>query len=316
MHRSRALRRRRGGSAGLGELRTHAELFPELADTPVHPVGDAVEAYHAVVAGRLLVTRPTCNNWFSTGLGERLRSAARRHIDARLTSALRTARRRWPLLSIEVRCHDRRWVNQEEALPKLIDNLAERYPQLGIVIAGWSRKLETDPLDEKMVALDTALAASVREQTTADVPIFDITGVSALEKMAWADACDAFVASYGTGIILPAYMARCPGVMHTNSVYASLFTQRAGNDDQAVVTLNSLGERPVDFRLLVPEDMVEHAVSIRLIDPGTSSTRTQTGPTASEVITWRGSLSTTICSRSCGICPSGAGRSGRQRPVQ
>ena len=236
---------------GWANFVAHDELFPELAHVPVVELADQVAGYRAIVDGRYIVARPTCNYWFSDGLGTRLREVARRRIATAPSADLIRARRCRPLLWVEIRSHDRRWADQEQQLPQLIDRLAERFEHLGVVLAGWSRMIDAHPHDEKMVASDAALVAAIVRGVTSEAATFDITGVTTLEKMTWAQTADVFLCTYGTGIIFPSCVAAIPGVMHTNSAYVSGFLKRPPD------RLISWIEQPTRIRLIGPEHTVD-----------------------------------------------------------
>lgn len=243
----------------------HADLYPELADRRVMRVHSMADAFRAVVEGRYMLARPTSNYWFSVGLGGRIRNAANAFSSSHPSPRLAEAKGRRPLIWFEIRSNDRRWVNQEEEIPKLVDHLSKDFPSMGIVLSGWSRMVDFHAHDERMVQEDSAVAARIADQITG-VPVFDITGTTTMEKTLWAMAVDAYVALYGTGLIFPCYIGQRPGVVHTNLSYSRTVWGLPPN--RRIYVCEDFG----DARFVYPEDIRDanpeklHAIRSHYLD--------------------------------------------------
>ena len=194
------------------------ELFPDLAAKTFVPAGNMLEAYRAVVDGGYMVVRPTTKYWHSIALRERLVAAAKRHHEQHPIADLDEAARSHPVIWFEIRTNDRIWLNQAEGIISIATRLKAMYPDLRIVLAGWSRKEERSAEDERSIAKDAAVSTAIKEALPADIKVVDLTGSKIIEKIAWgAFAIDAFVVTAGTGMAFPYLIGRKRGIVHSNA---------------------------------------------------------------------------------------------------
>jgi hypothetical protein len=201
------------------------ELFPELEDRPVVQSASMADGYLKVLADRLMVVRPTCGEyWFSCGLSERFNrvgQAVHREKGAAEDVSQAALDGAWPIIWVELKSNRRHWVGQVEGVPAIVNALKADYPDLGVVLAGWSRFSDGVPRseDEKMISLDRALAAQIAERIDADVPVVDISGCTTREKIGWCLLANSYVAVQSSGLVFPVGMARKSGVIHASSLF-------------------------------------------------------------------------------------------------
>jgi len=131
-------------------------------------------------------------------------------IDARLAG-------HFPVIWCELRANDRLWLNQLEGLVAMVNRLKPEFPDLAIVLAGWSRMLAPNAGDEKMIAREEEVAAALA-RALEGTPCIPVSGVATKEKMLWALACDLHVSIFGSGMLF-ALLAALPGVTLVSRYY-------------------------------------------------------------------------------------------------
>ena len=205
------------GEVGFVEIE---RLFPEIAREKLRSAFSAESRFRFCLEESALVVRPQIAFML---LGEEI---AHRLVDhcraegARLGLAHDVDRRlagHFPIIWCELRTNDRMWLNQLEGLQAVVKRLKAEFPQLAVVLAGWSRMLAPNAGDEKMIGREEKVAARLAE-ALGDTPCFAISGVTTKEKMLWTLASDLHISIFGSGILFP-LLAGLPGVTLCSRYY-------------------------------------------------------------------------------------------------
>lgn len=220
-------------------------LFPELEGLPETRFDNKADAFLAGVRNNLVLVRPTRPYYISSGLRARFMNAAQQMTDE--TPPADPGIR--PLVWFELRTNDRYWTSQADGVPKIIMALRDLYPDLGVILAGWS--IPDDgviyPFDREMIAKDNALADAIMAQIADDVPVWNLTGLKTSAKVLWGARCDAFAAVWSVGMMFPLQIGLRPGVIHVNTQFHSYL------DDPTYTAC----EDPVPY-YLIPADRIRN----------------------------------------------------------
>jgi len=196
------------------------ELFDEIPRARLHDAFSADDRFRFCVRENALIIRPQIASCY---LGERAGTrlvefwkAAGDHngsnadIEAKLAGLS-------PVIWCEIRANDRIWTNQLEGLQTVVAKLKPRYPNMAIVLAGWSRMLEASAEDEKMIASEARVMKAITDalEGTTCVPVL---GVPTAAKLLWALSCDLHISIVGSGLLF-ALLARLPGVTLVSRYY-------------------------------------------------------------------------------------------------
>lgn len=198
------------------------DVFPELGQLEaVRPDGPE-ELFSYILKSGSFIVRPTCGDYyFSRGLRGRLLRASS-HIDryAWLCG-------KWPVIWLEVRTGHRIWTDQIDGMVALIEAMAADFPDLVVLIGGWSQPSRglDDATDTAMIDAHTRVVEAVRGRLSADNRIVDLVGASTVEKISAAQWADSFVAGFGTAMIFPLGIGQATGVAHTNSAFLKELNQ-------------------------------------------------------------------------------------------
>jgi hypothetical protein len=127
-------------------------------------------------------------------------------------------KKHFPLLWISLRLYNRTWISQIEGIANIIKNLAKYFPNLGIVIDGFS-------LPYNFVSNSSVQATIEQEQETVknikslllpDIQVYDTIGCMLYESIVWAYAIDLYFVHHGTIQHKVGWTANKPGVVHTS----------------------------------------------------------------------------------------------------
>jgi len=127
---------------------------------------------------------------------------------------VKRARECFPLLWFGITSQKRSWVEQVEGGATIIQELAKRYPRIGIVFDGWTCPMSPSKSDLIEVSKDQRCVEAIVRLLPTQVKTFSVVGFTTVKKLAFAAAIDAFIANGGTGSMHVARFAQKPGVQH------------------------------------------------------------------------------------------------------
>ena len=181
-----------------------ADLYPEVADRVEHVAAD--DLLGVVLADRRFVVRLTASA-IDEALGERVYDSAMRALSAadpvRLAElgGLIGAKRTFKLF-LNLRSHNKAWLEQEAGLSAVIETVLARFPKVLVYLDG---------MPDCQEAAD-ALKRAFRGRCT----MVDGLNASFAESLIWCFGCDAYVAVIGSGLVPLTWLADRPGVAHSN----------------------------------------------------------------------------------------------------
>lgn len=171
-------------------------VFPELDPRRVARLADPETVFDHCVRERLLPVRLT-GAQVSATLAERVRRAAAERGEGRGPPA--TLPR--PLLWINLRAHNKVWLDQAEGYAALLNALDEE-------LGGVAAFLDGTP--------DCAeLAGALKARLRPGVTVFEGVDLSLYDSLSWAFAVDAYLVTIGSGLALVTWLADKPGVAHS-----------------------------------------------------------------------------------------------------
>jgi hypothetical protein len=181
-----------------------AYLHPEVNDR-VKRVRET-DLLMSILDEKRIVVRLTASA-IDAGLSERVYQSAVRALEAedrtRLTLVTdHVASRKTFKLFLNLRAHNKAWLEQEVGLSMIIEAALARHENLTVYLDGMP--------DCREIA-DT-LTRAFRDRCT----VVDGLQVSFAETLLWSFGCDAYVAVIGSGLVPLTWLADRPGVAHSN----------------------------------------------------------------------------------------------------
>lgn len=226
---------------------TVEELFPELHDLPVITMStNPSEVLRTCVERRILPIHFT-DVTISRALFDRIQQKAEEHASEMSRLAEHAAR---PLIWINLRAHDKIWLDQVEGHANILNALADEY---GVVTAYMDGMPDCADILQNIQAL------------TSDRVHF-INGLSAsfYDKLVWARYSDAYLCVIGTGLIIVHSLGGIRGVAHGNHEHLSQLgfwhTIREGSETPIAPGYDQIIDEPgthlqrnynVDWRVLL-----------------------------------------------------------------
>ena len=198
------------------------DLFPEMLDKPIQRHEGEYSIFKALINQNQLPIRPTHRPLICTdALADQVQTMMSKKVSEPIHSVIKQATQNTPLLWIEVRGRDRRvWSEQIQGNINIITKLVTKYPNMGVVFAGWTKNSDIDKEADMNVESELAIANKIIKGLGKTVPVYRVIGKTMEEKLNWAIACDAYIIGYGTGSVFSVAIGRKPGVLHSNSHYS------------------------------------------------------------------------------------------------
>ena len=125
--------------------------------------------------------------------------------------------RPFPVVWIGLRVGSRSWVNQERAVPRLIDEVLARHPEALFLLDGYSYPVGHDLISDKWrptISQLHGLASEVRANSQHPDRIIDMVGNTLRESVLWAAATDVYLAPNGTTQHKVGWLTTGPGVCY------------------------------------------------------------------------------------------------------
>ncbi|CAN5286925.1 hypothetical protein BH10PSE4_BH10PSE4_08610 [soil metagenome] len=187
----------------------YAFLGPELgledaSNLEVLKSDDAESLFRLVLEQHLYCVRPTALRMHPE-TGARIRQ----HVEGRLSPEHRTriaqAREAELLVWFNLRNHNKMWLDQVDAAVRLAERAALEGRSLALFLDGM---IDCEPL-----------AAEIRRRAPGVTRLINGFDLPLHESISWAYACDAYVATIGSGLTITTWVAGRPGVAHSEQAH-------------------------------------------------------------------------------------------------
>ncbi len=108
----------------------------------------------------------------------------------------------------------RRWIEQEEAIVLLANNLIKLNYKVCLLVDGWTNPISPSNNDLNQVAKDTAVFEGIHNKLDQDVECLSIIGQVPVIKLAVANLIDFYISNGATGSLYTSRMAQKKGILH------------------------------------------------------------------------------------------------------
>ena len=120
----------------------------------------------------------------------------------------------YPLVWIGVEGQKRCWLEQIEGYAYILNQLAKRYPQLGVVIDGWTVPFSPSSKDIKEADKDRRLAEQIVAKLNPNIPYVFTMGENSHTKIFVGNNIDFFITNFATGSMHVSRILGKPGFCH------------------------------------------------------------------------------------------------------
>jgi len=201
------------------------DIFPEVADK-IRRIADKKSVFQTILGENYCALRAT-NVFVKEKLAVRVYEGSVKRCSQSVLEEVEQARKKhFPLLWFGIRTHNKSWVSQVEGIVNIMKSLATDFPNVGVVIDGWSRIETEDAYGESMIAKDQATLKKILDIIPSRIGIYSTIGSMMYEKVVWAYAIDLYVIPLSSGNTVVSWIANKPGVMHANSTINQGFREQ------------------------------------------------------------------------------------------
>lgn len=183
------------------------DIFPEISPDRITLIlndSQRNEVMRRIIDDNCVAVRVT-NTVITEELVNRISKTARKLCTSDFLDQVENARQHFPLIWINLRSHNKGWINQIEGYACLIKEIYKDYPNMAVLFDGLPQ--EQDLMD-KIINL---IPASVK--------VYNGLHCSIPETIIWAFAIDTYIAVVGSGLTLVTWIANKPGVAHSERAH-------------------------------------------------------------------------------------------------
>ena len=158
-------------------------------------------------------------NYIKENLADRIYTMSFNQCSSAFIAEVEEAKKKhFPLLWVTIRLGDRTWVSQTEGIANILRKMAESFPNLGVVIDGFSLPYgySYNSKIEKIIKNETDIVRQIKSLLPTGIKVYDIVGCMIYEAIVWAYAIDLYLAHKGTLQHKVGWTANKPGIVHSN----------------------------------------------------------------------------------------------------
>lgn len=184
------------------------EIFPEITQDKIIEAPNSEAIFRAILQENCIGVMVT-EFHITENLYNRIYWSALNQCkeNQNLIRTLEEAKHHFPVVLINLRGHNKSWVNQVEGYANIINCLYQDYPNMAVFFDGF--------VDEQ-VSLDQIL-----EAISPQVKVFNGLNCNIYETLLWVHNIDTYIAVIGSGLVLVNWLANKPGVTHGNKAHYS-----------------------------------------------------------------------------------------------
>jgi hypothetical protein len=172
--------------------------------------------------------------------------------------------KRYPVIWVGVTVQKRSWLEQVDAIAKVMNELSKDYPRLAVVFDGWTSPLNTTEVDVREIRNDLAVCSKIEEKLNASIKVFNLVGANSCKKIIYARSVDVYTGNSSTGGLHIDRMCGRPGIAHLN-------TKLIDSDEHIrnrtiLVDKSLIKDRPEDVDMRM--DFISYSLDWRVVYEG------------------------------------------------
>ncbi|NEP77960.1 MAG: hypothetical protein F6K39_07100 [Okeania sp. SIO3B3] len=199
------------------------EVYPEVSPLSIINFKEDrkdvdIALFKAILKHNCMALILSFKNKITNSFQQKIYWSSLRYVSPSLSvKTLYKTKENYPLILFQIRVGRRVWSSQIEGIVEIITKLYSDFPNLGIILDGWTQK-ETGNLSQEnsTIEQEMTVAHDILTRIPAEVTTHLIIGQTVREKVVWAEAIDLFVAPYGANCAIPLWVVNKPGIVHSN----------------------------------------------------------------------------------------------------
>ena len=211
-------------------------IFPELASCPIYDASSDYELFNLILEKKLMVLMLSISRfWLSQKLADRMNKAALKDCSIPFLEMVNNTRQHFPLVLIQVRNNTRVCLSQAQVIADVINNLHANYPDMGVIVDGWSRQEKYVAADESAIEKDLQTLKEITSLVEKSVSLYNAIGFKISEKIVWSQAIDFYIAPFSSGIAIFSGVANKKGVVHASqSAFKTEIPNQSARREQGI----------------------------------------------------------------------------------
>ncbi len=213
-----------------------AAIFPEINKSRIIRLNESPDQLFSLT---LLLNTTSCfcfHPKITKVLQNRIVEVATKYSSPETTRQIKHLKKKYPVIWFGIRSNYRRWINQIEGISSVINSLHKDYPNLAVILDGWSRVPGYDnmPLHQaadgvkkpqEMVTNESRIIDEIRRRVSSNVLSLSLVDQMTYDKVLYATSSDLFVCPFSSGDTYTARVAGIQGVYHTNVAFGGYAQQ-------------------------------------------------------------------------------------------
>jgi tetratricopeptide (TPR) repeat protein len=211
------------------EYLNFGDIFPDIPAEKIVKIADPWNLFKTIADNNyfaLWVTEAV----ITEKLADRIHKSSLKKCSQIFLQEVEKAKKHFPLLSFQIRIHDRVWLSQVEGIANIVNSLYRDFPNLGVLFEGWSipeneeHKMKNPGYKKELentIEAEKEVVEKILDIVNCDVSTYNTIGSMVYETIAWDYAVDMYIAPGGSGLTFVSWIANKPGVIHGNRASCS-----------------------------------------------------------------------------------------------
>ena len=190
------------------------KIFSEIPSEKIERI-QRKNIFEEVLKNNYFVVTVGLNN-VKEDLANRIYQASLKYCSSTFLAEVEKAKKsHFPLLWVTIRLHNRTWVSQIQGIANLIKKLSEKFPNLGVVIDGFSLPygFSGNPSIEETINQEKDTVRAIQSLLPSGIKVYDTVGCMLYESIIWAYSIDLYLSHHGTIQHKVGWTANKPGVV-------------------------------------------------------------------------------------------------------
>ncbi|MEG3866135.1 tetratricopeptide repeat protein [Microcoleus sp. Z1_B2] len=229
---------------GSNEYLRMSYIFPEeIPETKVERLSDDWSIFQTILKNNYMALR-SAGVLVKDQLADKIYLGSQKRCSPDFLKIVEESQSYFPLVWIGIRTNQRVWKSQTQGIVNIIRSLYADFPNMAVVLDGWSRIERDDYYGGLMIDTERPIANEILAMIPSQVKIYDIIGSLSYEKVVWGYAVDTWIASLGSGNAFTTWIANKPGVGLGNKEFCTK------------VKADLLGRENIVMPITVPDEAI------------------------------------------------------------
>ncbi|MBE9039620.1 hypothetical protein IQ235_02265 [Oscillatoriales cyanobacterium LEGE 11467] len=201
------------------------DIFPEIPPDKIENLTRKEVSYKILENNYFVISLG--HNFIKEKLASRVYKSAQKRCPKSFLMEIKESRKKnFPFFWVSIRTGSRTWISQVDGVVKIIKNLLNEFPELAVVIDGFSLpgtdKKKVNLQWQEIISREQKIVQEITSLLPSTVKVYNTVGCPLYESIVWAHNIDFYLTHHGTIQHKVGWTANKPGVVHTNTTILKL----------------------------------------------------------------------------------------------